>query len=122
MHIEKFKKKHRAEEIKRLQSHGDGLVIISSHHTECNISKPFEGKTFSLSGKDPEYQSLAGAIDKGLFHEGCCHVLSLSRIEMDRLLATLRGDYGEEARQAKIDRLAREGAWQEKDEINLLAG
>jgi len=34
------------------------LVEISSHGTECEICKPYEGKVFSISGKHPIYPKL----------------------------------------------------------------
>jgi hypothetical protein len=96
----------RAGSANRYQEHGHDLVRISEHEGACPLCDPFQGETFSLSGQDEEFPPLQDAIDAGLFHVGCLHVLNLAPEEKDRFLETLDGDQGEDAREAEIDRLA----------------
>ncbi len=92
--------------INRLQEHGHDLVRLSSHSGSCPKCTPWEGRTLSLSGADPEYPSVDEARGEGVFHVGCLHVLSLAPEEKERFLGRLQGKEGEAARQAEIDRLA----------------
>lgn len=92
------------------------LVAISSHPTECPKCKPFQGQTFSISGKAINFTPLDNAIAKGLFHDNCHHVIHFSPAETDRFLSTLKAEYGEEARQAEITRLAEKGGWKPPDD------
>ena len=75
--------------INRFQEHGHDLVRISSHSKSCPRCTPWEGRTLSLSGSDPDYPSLAEAQGGGLLHVGCLHVLSLAPEEKDRYIASL---------------------------------
>lgn len=77
--------------INRFEEHGNDLVVISSHSGSCPLCQPFEGKTFSLSGNDPDYPSLDEARAGGLFHVSCKHVISLAPEERDRYIERLRG-------------------------------
>lgn len=52
---------------------GHDLVIISDAPEECRVCRPFEGRIFSISGKDKRYPSLASARAAGLFHCNCRH-------------------------------------------------
>ena len=60
----------------------------------------------SLSGRDGDYPSVDEARGAGVFHPGCLHIISLAPEEKDRFLSTLKGEQGEGARQAMIDKLA----------------
>ena len=64
--------------INRLQEHGHDLVRLSSHSRSCPKCTPWQGRTMSLSGNDPDYPSLGEAQSAGVFHVGCLHVLSLA--------------------------------------------
>ncbi len=75
--------------INRYQEHGHDLVRISSHSGSCTRCIPWQGRTLSLSGNDPDYPSLAEAQGAGLLHVGCLHVLSLAPEEKDRYIAGL---------------------------------
>ena len=75
--------------INRFQEHGHDLVRISRHSGSCRRCTPWEGRTLSLSGSDPDYPSLAEAQGGGLLHVGCLHVLSLAPEEKDRYIASL---------------------------------
>jgi hypothetical protein len=92
--------------INRFQEKGHDLVRISTHSGACKLCTPWEGRTLSLSGTDSDYPSLDEARGAGLFHVGCLHVISLAPEEKDRFLSVLKGEKGEAARQAEIDRLA----------------
>lgn len=81
----------RAGTINRFESKGNDLVVISSHSGSCPLCQPFEGRTFSLSGNDPDYPSLDEARAGGLFHVSCKHVISLAPEERDRYIERLRG-------------------------------
>jgi len=75
--------------INRFQEHGHDLVRISTHSGSCTRCIPWQGRTLSLSGNDPDYPSLAEAQGAGLLHVGCLHVLSLAPEEKDRYIAGL---------------------------------
>ena len=75
--------------INRYQEHGHDLVRISSHSKSCPRCVPWQGRTLSLYGSDPDYPSLAEAQGAGLLHVGCLHVLSLAPEEKDRYIAGL---------------------------------
>ena len=76
--------------INRLEEHGNDLVRLSSHSGSCPRCQPWEGKTLSLSGADPDYPALDEARAAGIFHVGCKHVLSLAPEERDRYIESLR--------------------------------
>ena len=92
--------------INRFQEKSHDLIRISTHSGACKLCTPWEGRTLSLSGTDPDYSSLDEAKGAGLFHVGCLHVISLAPEEKERFLGRLQGKEGEAARQAEIDRLA----------------
>ncbi|MCK9569602.1 phage minor capsid protein [Candidatus Pacearchaeota archaeon] len=92
--------------INRFQEKGHDLVRLSSHSGSCPKCSPWQGRTLSLSGSDPDYPSVEEARAAGIFHVSCLHILSLAPEEKDRFLSTLKGEQGEEARQAMIDKLA----------------
>ena len=75
--------------INRYQEHGHDLVRISTHSGSCPKCIPWQGRTLSISGNDPDYPSLAEAQGAGLLHVGCLHVLSLAPEEKDRYIAGL---------------------------------
>lgn len=92
--------------INRFQEKGYDLVRLSSHSGSCKQCAPWQGRTMSLSGADSEYPSIDEARAAGVFHVSCLHVLSLAPEEKDRFLSTLKGEQGEDARQAMINKLA----------------
>lgn len=110
------------------------LVAVSSYPTECPKCKPFQGKTFSISGRDPDFAPLSDAMTGGLFHLGCRHLLSFAPEKRDRSLSHLQGKEGkavrqrdefiqhlqgkegEAARQAEITRLAEKAGWKPEKE------
>lgn len=101
----------RAGTINRLESKGHDLVRISTHSGSCPKCTPWEGRTLSLSGTDPDHPSLDEAKSAGLMHVGCLHVISLAPEERDRFIGRLQGKEGEAARQAEITRLAEKAGW-----------
>jgi len=57
--------------VREMNENGRDLISISKHVGSCDVCKPFEGKTYSLSGKDPRYPK---AIVLPPFHGRCRHV------------------------------------------------
>jgi hypothetical protein len=56
------------------------LVEVSYHGTDCDICLEYEGKTYSLSGNDPEYPILD---EQPPFHPNCKHsILPTSEAEI----------------------------------------
>ncbi len=106
-------KSNREETIRKFKAKGYDLVRISYHQTDCSLCKPYQGKTFSISGKDSNYIALDTAIAGGLFHNGCKHIISLAPEEKDRFIGILQGKEGEAAREAEIRRLAEKAGWKE---------
>ena len=76
--------------INRLQEHGHDLVRLSSHSGPCPRCDPWQGRTMSLSGSDPDYPAVDEARASGVFHVGCLHVLSLAPEEKDRYIEAFR--------------------------------
>ncbi len=62
--------------IDRQKELGRDLVIVSDHGKECPVCRPWENKVLSISGNDPDYDSLQTAISAGLFHPNCKHTLT----------------------------------------------
>ncbi|MCK9570682.1 phage minor capsid protein [Candidatus Pacearchaeota archaeon] len=80
----------RAGTINRLQSKGHDLVRLSTHSGSCPRCDPWQGRTMSLSGSNPDYPSVDEARAAGVWHVGCLHVISLAPEEKDRYLASLK--------------------------------
>lgn len=93
--------------INRFQEHGRDLVRLSSHSGSCPKCDPWQGRTMSLSGTDPDYPSVDEARAANVFHVGCLHVISLAPEEKDRFLSVLKGERGDEARDKETARLAK---------------
>jgi len=55
------------------KQYDNDLVEISSHTTDCNICKEFEGKVYSISGRHKTYPKLEKTPP---FHLGCEHSIS----------------------------------------------
>jgi hypothetical protein len=68
----------------RLLEHNYDLVVISSHSGACPKCIPYQGRTFSLTGKSDKFPSLSEARAGGLFHVRCRHIFSLSPEEKNR--------------------------------------
>jgi hypothetical protein len=89
--------------INRFEERGNDLVTVSEHAGSCEDCAQYEGEVFSLSGDSEEYPPLEDAIDGGLFHVRCKHVLSLAQEEQDRQLEKLSGDTRDEEIQRLLD-------------------
>jgi hypothetical protein len=72
-------------------SSGGDLVKVSSHNTETAYDAQFEGKTFSLSGTDPDFP---GVIDLPPFHPNCRHVITVTYKE----IFDIRGNLEEQSK------------------------
>lgn len=64
----------------RLLERGLDLVTVSSHPGPADICEPYEGKTFSLTGKTPGFDRLDA---RPPFHPNCKHVLTPARENLD---------------------------------------
>lgn len=56
---------------------GQDLMLVSGHAATCPICAPWGNKVLSISGKTPNYPTLASAREAGLFHPNCKHTLSV---------------------------------------------
>lgn len=70
----------------RLLENGQDLVTISQHRGSCPICKPFEGRTYSLSGDTPGYPR---AVILTPFHPNCRHVTTPAAANFDAFLREL---------------------------------
>lgn len=59
----------------RLRANGYDLVQVSDHAAECDLCHPWEGRVLSMSGANPNYQTVDDATRGGLFHPNCRHRL-----------------------------------------------
>lgn len=55
-------------------AYGSDLVQVSAHNTETPYDSQFEGRIYSLSGKDPDFPP---AYDLPPFHPECIHVITV---------------------------------------------
>jgi hypothetical protein len=55
-------------------AYGSDLVQVSSHNTKTPYDAQFEGKIFSLSGKDPDFPP---ATELPPYHPNCIHTISV---------------------------------------------
>lgn len=65
---------------------GLDLVTVSKHHTDVDICTPYEGKTYSLTGKTKGYERIKTFPP---FHPNCKHVLTIAA-ENFELLSGIR--------------------------------
>lgn len=68
----KFHEAHSQAAKATSMNYGTDLVIISSHNTTTEICLPFEGKVFSISGKDNRFPLLQ---EEPPFHPNCLHLM-----------------------------------------------
>lgn len=59
--------------INRMMELGADLVTVSSHVDSCDICKPHDGKTYSLTGRTPGYPEMDFTVP---IHPNCRHVLT----------------------------------------------
>lgn len=59
--------------IARIQEVGHDLVTVSKHPTSCDICEPYQGKTYSLTGRTRGYKLLP--LGGPPFHPYCRHVI-----------------------------------------------
>lgn len=77
----------------RLQEQGFDLVRINDIGTKCPKCARWEGEILSLSGNDPDHESLDKAKTSGLFHPNCRHDFSLYR-DVEAEIAALEKELG----------------------------
>lgn len=61
----------------RMLASGYDLVQVSDHNSDHPACAAWEGEVVSLTGQTPGYDSLADAIDGGLFHPNCEHAINV---------------------------------------------
>jgi hypothetical protein len=66
----------------RMAELGEDLVTISSHAGACEICLPFDGNTYSISGRTPGYDVLP---EWPPFHPNCLHVATPAAANLDAL-------------------------------------
>lgn len=64
----------------RLLEQGFDLVTVSTHANSCPICLPFQGKTYSLTGRTGGYEKLPGLPP---FHPNCRHVIAPAAATFD---------------------------------------
>ncbi len=68
-------------------NYGTSLVHVSSHNTTTAICQKFEGKVFSINGKDKRFPLLT---DIPPFHVNCLHLLFPMFVESMEVEGTLK--------------------------------
>jgi hypothetical protein len=68
----KFHEAHSLAALAQGQNYGTDLMQVSSHNTTTAICLPFEGKVFSVSGKDSRFPPLT---ETPPYHPNCLHLL-----------------------------------------------
>ena len=77
-----------------MEQRGKDLVYASSHFGSCPLCAVWQGQVLSINGNHPDYPSLQDAINDGLFHPNCRHVL----LEYIEGISDLRNDDSPESR------------------------
>jgi hypothetical protein len=81
------------------------LVVVSDHGCDCDICEPYEGNTYSISGRSLNYPMLE---DSPPFHPNCKHVLNATSEEAIEVRASRPG--GGESELRRTIREAEEAA------------
>lgn len=53
------------------------LCFVNSHMGACPLCQKWQGVVMSLTGKTDNYPTLQSAMDEGLFHPNCSHILQI---------------------------------------------
>jgi hypothetical protein len=64
-----------SETIKRNAVEGNDLVYVIPHMYSCPLCQEWQGMTYSISGHTQGYMKLETAIENGLLHPNCKHVI-----------------------------------------------
>jgi hypothetical protein len=92
----------------RMLETGQDLVTISSHGTTTEICIPYEGETFSISGKTEGYDVLDTWPP---FHPNCLHVATPGGADLQDTLDQLEQEFSDpELVNAHVDRIIGRGA------------
>jgi hypothetical protein len=75
-----------AATVNRVLELGDDLVAVSTHRHKADECSSWEGRTFSLSGRDPRHERLTV---RPPFHPRCVHVLGPATASLDDFEAEL---------------------------------
>lgn len=73
---------------------GRDLVQITSHFSSCPMCSVYEGRVYSISGKDKEYPKLAEVFSGGFstIHPNCSHSVTPYIVEFDDNAEQLKAD------------------------------
>lgn len=68
---------------------GQDLCYVNRHMGSCPMCMDCEAKILSLTGRTPGYMTLQQAMDRGLFHPNCAHILlvyieGVTRLDLGR--------------------------------------
>lgn len=58
------------------QEMGEDIIYVEPHPYACENCQEWQGKFYSISGKSKNYPSIQKAIDGGLKHPNCKHILT----------------------------------------------
>lgn len=63
--------------IDSMVNYGWDLCFVNAHMGACPLCQKWQGVIMSLTGKTPDYPTLQEAMDEGLFHPNCAHILQI---------------------------------------------
>lgn len=69
--------------LNRFSEEGRDLVSISEHANACELCRPFQGKTYSLSGTDKQFPKLPREAIPPI-HPNCRHTLLPAKVDFER--------------------------------------
>lgn len=104
-----------------MEHRGIDLVFCSSHFGSCPKCAPWQGRVLSRSGENSNFPAVTEAINAGLFHPNCMHVL----FEYIEGHSTLRNDDSPESaeryKQTQHQRYLERGlrTWKRREAVSL---
>lgn len=103
----------------RFTAAGRDLVIVSDAPGECEICRPWEGRTLSISGATSGYPTVAEATAAGLHHANCRHGLSAFLPGVTQPMTDTADPEGDAARQEqrRMERGVRQ--WRRREVVAL---
>lgn len=71
--------------VDKMLEHKWDLCFVNSHMGACPKCQKWQGVVMSLTGRTPGYPTLQQAMDGGLFHPNCAHILQVYILGVSRL-------------------------------------
>jgi hypothetical protein len=68
--------------INRLVENGVDLVQVSTHNSEHEACRRWEGRILSITGNTAGIPTVQDAVDAGLFHPNCKHAINAVNAEL----------------------------------------